>query len=189
MRRTPLAAVALVFAAALAGAPSTQAKHLEDQYQPDQDWSRAETSYFAAYEKAESKLGLAAVGRNVVLDGWHENGQTREATPSEVQDATERLRAAIAPPPPPTPTETSYAAESSYVPSGSYGYASDATAMCESGGDPTTNTGNGFYGAYQFDSGTWDAYGDPAYAEASDAPMSVQAAAAASVPYDAWPNC
>jgi hypothetical protein len=60
---------------------------------------------------------------------------------------------------------------------------------CESGGDPTTNTGNGYYGAYQFDSQTWDAYGDPAYGEASDAPMSVQTAAANSVPYDAWPNC
>jgi hypothetical protein len=61
--------------------------------------------------------------------------------------------------------------------------------MCESGGDYSANTGNGFYGGYQFDSGTWDAYGDPKYAEASDAPPAVQDAAAASVPYDAWPNC
>lgn len=69
------------------------------------------------------------------------------------------------------------------------GYASASTVQCESGGDYSINTGNGYYGAYQFDSGTWDAYGDPAYAEASDAPPAVQDAAAASVPYDAWPNC
>ena len=60
--------------------------------------------------------------------------------------------------------------------------------MCESGGDYSANTGNGYYGGYQFDSGTWDAYGDPSYGEASEAPPAVQDAAAASAPYDAWPN-
>lgn len=64
-----------------------------------------------------------------------------------------------------------------------------ATVMCESGGDYSINTGNGYYGGYQFDSQTWDAYGDPAYSEAHLAPPAVQDAAAAAVPYDAWPNC
>jgi transglycosylase-like protein len=31
--------------------------------------------------------------------------------------------------------------------------------MCESGGNYGINTGNGYYGAYQFDAGTWHAYG------------------------------
>ena len=31
--------------------------------------------------------------------------------------------------------------------------------MCESGGNYSTNTGNGYYGAYQFDLRTWRAYG------------------------------
>jgi Transglycosylase-like domain len=31
--------------------------------------------------------------------------------------------------------------------------------QCESGGNYSTNTGNGYYGAYQFDIGTWRAYG------------------------------
>jgi hypothetical protein len=61
--------------------------------------------------------------------------------------------------------------------------------MCESGGDYGINSGNGYYGGYQFDSQTWDAYGDPAYGEAHLAPPAVQDAAAAAVPYDAWPNC
>ena len=69
------------------------------------------------------------------------------------------------------------------------GASSEHSRLCESGGDYAANTGNGYYGGYQFDSGTWDAYGDPAYAEASDAPPAAQDAAAASVPYDAWPNC
>lgn len=34
-----------------------------------------------------------------------------------------------------------------------------ALAQCESGGDPATNTGNGFYGLYQFDEQTWHSVG------------------------------
>ena len=35
----------------------------------------------------------------------------------------------------------------------------EAIAACESGGDPTTNTGNGFYGKYQFTMSTWASVG------------------------------
>ena len=72
---------------------------------------------------------------------------------------------------------------------GNSGTSWDATAQCESGGDWSINTGNGYYGGLQFDSGTWDAYGNSAYGEASDAPMSEQTAAANRMPYDGWPNC
>lgn len=34
-----------------------------------------------------------------------------------------------------------------------------ALAQCESGGNPATNTGNGFYGLYQFDAQTWASVG------------------------------
>lgn len=34
-----------------------------------------------------------------------------------------------------------------------------ALSLCESGGNPRTNTGNGFYGAYQFDAQTWVSVG------------------------------
>lgn len=34
-----------------------------------------------------------------------------------------------------------------------------AVARCESGGNPRTNTGNGYYGLYQFSLGTWRAVG------------------------------
>lgn len=42
----------------------------------------------------------------------------------------------------------------------------------ESGCNYAANTGNGYYGAYQFDSGTWGGYGG--YAEANQAPQAVQ---------------
>ena len=35
----------------------------------------------------------------------------------------------------------------------------EAIAACESGGNPATNTGNGFYGKYQFDLQTWASVG------------------------------
>ena len=34
-----------------------------------------------------------------------------------------------------------------------------AIAQCESGGNPTTNTGNGYYGMYQFSLPTWQSVG------------------------------
>jgi len=34
-----------------------------------------------------------------------------------------------------------------------------AIAACESGGNPSTNTGNGFYGKYQFTQETWQSVG------------------------------
>jgi resuscitation-promoting factor RpfB len=47
---------------------------------------------------------------------------------------------------------------------------------CESGGNYQDNTGNGYYGAYQFSSGTWNSLGT-GYARADLAPPSVQDAA------------
>jgi hypothetical protein len=46
-----------------------------------------------------------------------------------------------------------------------------AIAACESGGDPTTDTGNGFYGKYQFTLETWAAVGgtgNPAHASEAE---------------------
>lgn len=62
--------------------------------------------------------------------------------------------------------------------------------MRESGGNYATNTGNGYYGAYQFDVGTWNNYGG--YKYASDAPPAVQDAKAADTyarrGCNPWPN-
>ena len=47
---------------------------------------------------------------------------------------------------------------------------------CESGNNPTTNTGNGYYGAFQFTIGTWNAMAT-GYTRADLAPYNVQVAA------------
>ena len=70
----------------------------------------------------------------------------------------------------------------------------DAIAACESGGNWSINTGNGYYGGLQFSSGTWLAYGGGAYAPtANRASRSAQIAVAEKVlqgqGIGAWPTC
>lgn len=66
-----------------------------------------------------------------------------------------------------------------------------ALKMCESGNNYAANTGNGYYGAYQYDIGTWANFGG--YRLPSDAPPAVQDAKFAQT-YAArgaspWPVC
>ncbi|MCX3063439.1 LysM peptidoglycan-binding domain-containing protein [Streptomyces beihaiensis] len=70
----------------------------------------------------------------------------------------------------------------------------DAVAQCESGGNWSINTGNGYYGGLQFSASTWAAYGGTAYASSADqASKSQQIAVAekvlASQGKGAWPTC
>jgi uncharacterized protein YabE (DUF348 family) len=69
-----------------------------------------------------------------------------------------------------------------------------AVAQCESGGDWSINTGNGFYGGLQFDYGTWLAYGGGQYAPRADLATPAEQIAVATRLYDArgsspWPVC
>ena len=63
--------------------------------------------------------------------------------------------------------------------------------LCEAGGDYTKNTGNGYYGAYQYDIGTWANYGG--FARPDLAPPAVQDAKAqatqAARGWNPWPAC
>jgi uncharacterized protein YabE (DUF348 family) len=70
----------------------------------------------------------------------------------------------------------------------------DALAACESGGNWHINTGNGFYGGVQFDSGTWLSNGGGAYAPRADLASREQQIAIATKVYNArgsspWPVC
>lgn len=71
----------------------------------------------------------------------------------------------------------------------------DKLAECESGGDWSTNTGNGYYGGIQFDKSTWDAYGGDQYAAYPHLATREQQIAVASKmrdangDYGAWPSC
>ena len=80
-------------------------------------------------------------------------------------------------------------AKSSNTFSGSFYEALARLRSCE--GSYTSNTGNGYYGAYQFDKRTWGKYGG--YEVASDAPPSVQDEKAWQTykarGWQPWPTC
>ncbi|MGH8959937.1 MAG: transglycosylase family protein [Jatrophihabitantaceae bacterium] len=70
----------------------------------------------------------------------------------------------------------------------------DGVANCESGGNWSINTGNGFYGGLQFDYGTWLSNGGGQYASRADLASRDQQIAIATKVYDArgsspWPVC
>ncbi|MER7920645.1 MULTISPECIES: transglycosylase family protein [unclassified Streptomyces] len=70
----------------------------------------------------------------------------------------------------------------------------DAVAQCESGGNWSINTGNGYYGGIQFSASTWAAYGGTAYASSADQATKSQQIAIgekvlAAQGKGAWPVC
>lgn len=70
----------------------------------------------------------------------------------------------------------------------------DRLAACESHGNWSINTGNGYYGGLQMDTAFWDTYGNSAYGQANEAPRSEQIAAATKARdsgrgYYPWPTC
>ncbi|MFJ8825733.1 transglycosylase family protein [Streptomyces sp. NPDC102467] len=70
----------------------------------------------------------------------------------------------------------------------------DAVAQCESGGNWSINTGNGYTGGLQFSSSTWAAYGGTSYASSADQAskaqqISVAEKVLAAQGKGAWPSC
>ena len=64
-------------------------------------------------------------------------------------------------------------------------------AQCESGGNPATNTGNGFYGMYQFTLETWQSLGGTGYPYEADAATQTAMAKKlqAQAGWGQWPGC
>ncbi|MDX6296749.1 MAG: resuscitation-promoting factor RpfB [Nocardioidaceae bacterium] len=70
----------------------------------------------------------------------------------------------------------------------------DAIAACESGGNWSIDTGNGYYGGLQFSASTWLAYGGGAYAPTAnlatrDEQIAVAERVQAAQGWGAWPVC
>jgi hypothetical protein len=70
----------------------------------------------------------------------------------------------------------------------------DRLAQCESGGNWSINTGNGYSGGLQFSPSTWRAYGGTAYASSAylasrSAQIAVAQRVLASQGWRAWPAC
>lgn len=98
---------------------------------------------------------------------------------------------------PPTTTTTHVHAESvesepvaPVAPNNSRDVNWDAIAECESNGNWSTNTGNGYYGGLQFAHSTWLAYGGGQYADnAHLTSRGNQIAVASGMGLGHWPNC
>lgn len=80
---------------------------------------------------------------------------------------------------------------SSSAPHVSSGSAWDRIASCESGGNWSISTGNGFYGGLQFSASTWHAYGGSGLPNQSSrsAQIAVAQKVQASQGWGAWPAC
>lgn len=134
---------------------------------------RGDLAYNAnqARHKVVMRYGNDAAGRDIVKYGIRfvaadHSKQVRKAKPSELRDYTAQLRRIIAPPPHPTllrrtvvpPAQAPAGTQTASVRAPAGGVLARIRA-CESGGNYSTNTGNGFYGAYQFDQQTWQSVG------------------------------
>jgi LysM repeat protein len=67
----------------------------------------------------------------------------------------------------------------------------DKVAQCESGGNWSTNTGNGYYGGLQFSASTWRAYGGSgsAHNASREQQIAVAERVLAAQGWGAWPVC
>jgi hypothetical protein len=63
---------------------------------------------------------------------------------------------------------------------------SNVDVSCEASHAQDVDPSGNYWGKYQWDRQTWSAYGEGEWGSASE---EAQDAAAAKVPYDAWPNC
>ena len=69
----------------------------------------------------------------------------------------------------------------------------DQLAQCESGGDWSINTGNGYYGGLQFNLSTWQAYGGTGYphehSREEQIAVAIKVRDANGGSYGSWPHC
>ncbi|MGB3303345.1 transglycosylase family protein [Gordonia sp. (in: high G+C Gram-positive bacteria)] len=77
------------------------------------------------------------------------------------------------------------------VASADAGHNWDAVAQCESGGDWSINTGNGYYGGLQFSQSTWEANGGTGNAANASREEQIRIAENVLVTQGAgaWPTC
>ncbi|MFW0773685.1 transglycosylase family protein [Paenarthrobacter nitroguajacolicus] len=103
----------------------------------------------------------------VLVDG-REASRTLASSSVATEPVTEKISVGTKARPVPTPAPQAAAAAAAPAASGPTGAPNEAMwdriAQCESGGNWSINTGNGYYGGLQFSSPTWLANGGGAYA-------------------------
>ena len=128
---------------------------------------------------------MIRVGQRLTLSSWH----PRKAWLNRAALAAIPASAPALPVSAPAP-----AAGAAPAPASSGGVNWSAIAACESGGNWSTSTGNGFYGGLQFTEGTWLANGGGQYASSANLATPAQQIAVAervlaSQSIGAWPVC
>lgn len=137
-----------------------------------------ERSYSKHYHQVAHKHGTRAPGRNIRKHGVLFKRVVFNATCGEIRRSNWQLKRLLSSPrygtlvrtagPPPRPPAGVRTAGSTAGP------VLESIAQCESGSNPATNTGNGFYGKYQFTLSTWASVGgsgNPAYASEAEQDM------------------
>ncbi len=148
------------------------------------------------------QTGDALVALTSLLTPAPTPAPTTTTTTAPVDPAPTTTTTSSAPPPAPTTTTTTAPTPPPAPPTPAPATTAPAPAApaggvwaelrnCESGGNYADNTGNGYYGAYQFSEGTWQSLGFSGLP--SDAPPAVQDQAAqelqAQSGWGQWPSC
>jgi uncharacterized protein YabE (DUF348 family) len=146
--------------------------------QPDSSMTSGQSRIITA-----GKAGSAQVTYDVVYVDGVATGTTETARTQTVAPKTQVVQVGTAPRP---------AVASAPVATGGLNW--DAVAKCESGGNWSINTGNGYYGGLQFNYSTWLSNGGGAYAPRADLATRDQQIAIATKLYQArgsspWPVC
>ncbi|MFI6286191.1 transglycosylase family protein [Streptomyces sp. NPDC051018] len=102
--------------------------------------------------------------------------------------------AAAALPPPPAPGSPGVGTGPGTYACAATGWPWNCVAECESSGDWSANTGNGYYGGLQFGQPTWEEFGGPAFAARADLATRAQQIRVAEEVltvqgWGAWPVC
>ncbi len=135
--------------------------------------------------REEGVLGEKQVIRHTVLV----NGQPEDTFVASAHETREAKSAVIV-----RGTKKAEGNTGAAAPAVAGGSVWDSIAQCESGGDWSINTGNGYHGGLQFNPGTWAAYGGTAYAPTADQATREQQIAIAEKTqaaqgWGAWPAC
>jgi LysM repeat protein len=136
---------------------------------------------------AGQRLRLPASGQVPALMADAARAAIPASTPAPAPVQAAAVSASQADPP-------AAASVSTAAPASSGGVNWSAIAACESGGNWSANTGNGFYGGLQFTEQTWLGYGGGQYASSADLATEAQQIAVAQrvlagQGIGAWPVC
>jgi LysM repeat protein len=205
--RTALLAVAIFFAGSLSAYAQDQTQNQNTQNKVNQTQKVEPAPVMVTVNPGDTLSGIAAAHNSTYPRMYAANPKVenpdliyvgdslRVPTPDEqLVDRplpTTSVNTQAQTTPASVPAQTRVYSQSSAAPSISGNTSSwDRIAQCESGGNWSINTGNGYYGGLQFTQQTWASAGGLAYAPRADlATRDQQIAVASKLSLGNWPVC